>query len=123
MKVKGDISKSEEVLSIIRELEANPQATQRYLSAKFSVSLGKINFLINALIDKGIIEARNFKNSKSKLAYMYLLTPKGIKTKLELTRKFFEWKLQEYHKLGRELAALKKEPSFIRRETGRQARL
>lgn len=109
MNEKSDIFNSEAAFHIIKELEANPQATQRHLSRKLSISLGKINFFINALIDKGIIEAENFKNAKNKLAYMYLLTPKGIKTKFMLTRKFFIWKTQEYNKLKRELAVLKKE--------------
>jgi EPS-associated MarR family transcriptional regulator len=75
------------------------------------ISLGKINFLINALIDKGIIEAKNFKNAKNKLAYMYMLTPKGIRTKFRLTHQFFVWKTQQYEQLKSELENLKKEIS------------
>lgn len=114
MNGKGDIFDSEAALHIIKELETNPQATQRHLSRKLSISLGKINFFVNALIDKGVIEAKNFKNAKNKLAYMYLLTPKGIKAKFMLTRKFFTWKTQEYNKLRRELSVLKKESAALR---------
>ncbi len=103
---------SEKTLHVLQEIERNPQITQRDLAQKLEVSLGKINFLVNALIDKGIIEIKNFKNSKHKLAYTYLLTPHGIKTKLELTRKFFTWKLQEYEKLKEEIERLKKEASL-----------
>ncbi len=103
------IFNSEKTLHILKEIERNPQVTQRHLSQKLDISLGKINFLLNALIDKGIIEMKNFKNSKSKAAYMYLLTPHGLKTKFELTHKFFIWKTQEYERLKEEIESLKKE--------------
>jgi EPS-associated MarR family transcriptional regulator len=111
---KNDILNHEKILYVLKELEQNPQTTQRDLAQKLEVSLGKINFFLNALIEKGIIEAKNFKNSKNKLAYMYLLTPHGIKTKFELTHKFFIWKTQEYERLKKELEDFKKE---ISRET------
>lgn len=104
---------SEKTLHILQEIERNPKVTQRALAQKLEVSLGKINFLINALIDKGIIEIKNFKNSKNKLAYMYLLTPQGIKIKIQLTHKFFLWKIQEYEKLKQEIESLKKEQARI----------
>lgn len=107
--IKNDEKHSEKTLQIIKEIELKPKTTQRYLAQKLEVSLGKVNFLINSLINKGIIEAKNFKNSKSKLAYMYLLTPKGIKTKIQLTQKFLIWKMQEYKKLKEEIESLKKE--------------
>jgi EPS-associated MarR family transcriptional regulator len=109
---KINILESEEAFQILKEIEANPYITQRYLSQKFLVSLGKINFLINSLVDKGIIEAKNFKNSKNKIAYIYLLTPKGIKTKLQLTHKFFTYKIQEYKRLKQEIKIFKKEISL-----------
>jgi len=108
---KHDIFDSERILHILKEIETNPKVTQRYLSEKFAISLGKVNYLINALIGKGIIKVKNFKNSKNKLAYMYLFTPYGIKTKLQLTRKFLAWKLDEYEKLRMEIENYKKEVS------------
>jgi len=104
---------SEKTLHVLREIERNPQITQRDLAQKLEISLGKINFLIRALIDKGIIEIKNFKNAKNKLAYMYLLTPHGIKIKIQLTHKFFIWKTQEYEKLKEEIERLRKEESVI----------
>lgn len=98
---------SGKTLQLIREIEFNPQATQRYLAQKLKVSLGKINFLIKALIGKGILKAKNFKNSKNKSAYMYLLTPQGIKLKLKLTQEFLGWKMQQYEKLKTEIEYLK----------------
>jgi EPS-associated MarR family transcriptional regulator len=114
---KNDILNHEKTLYVIKELEHNPKITQRDLAQKLDISLGKINFLINALIDKGIIEAKNFKNSKNKLAYMYLLTPRGIRIKIEHVHKFLIWKTQEYKKLEQEIGRLKKESSFIPRQS------
>lgn len=109
MNGKNNILESEESLQIIKEIESNPQITQRVLAQKLEISLGKINFFVNALIDKGVIEAKNFKNSKNKFGYMYLLTPRGISIKVDLISKFLVWKKQEYNKLRREIALLKKE--------------
>ncbi len=106
---RPDILDSEEVFHILKEIESNPCATQRFLSKKFSISLGRINFLINALVDKGMVEIRNFKNSNNKKAYMYLFTPQGLKVKAQLARKFLEWKLGEYEKLKHEIESFKKE--------------
>jgi len=100
---------SEEALEILKEIEANPKVTQRYLSDKCDISLGKVNFIINALIRKGIIKIENFKNSKHKLAYMYLFTSYGITTKIELTRQFLEWKLKQYEALKAEIKRYKAE--------------
>jgi len=104
---------SEKTLYVLQEIERNPKISQRALAQRLEISLGKINFIVNALIDKGIIEIKNFKNSKNKLAYMYLLTPEGIKIKIQLTRKFFIWKTQEYEKLKEEIERLKKEAQPI----------
>lgn len=108
---KDNILNQEQILHVLKELEQNPKTSQRTLSQKLGLSLGRINYLLNALIDKGIIEAKNFKNSHNKLAYMYLLTAHGIKTKLELTHQFFVWKTQEYERLKAELERLKQEIS------------
>lgn len=105
--LKNDILNYEKILSVIKELEQNPAITQRDLAQKLKISLGKINYFVNALIDKGIIEAKNFKNSKNKLGYMYMLTPQGIKVKLQLIQQFLEWKTQEYERLKEELETYK----------------
>ena len=106
---KPDILDKEEAYHLLKEIEGNPHVTQRHLAEQLAVSLGKTNFLINSLIDKGIIKAKNFKNSQSKLAYAYFLTPHGIKTKLDLTYKFLLRKTCEYEKLKREIEYFKKE--------------
>lgn len=91
---------------ILKELELNPRLSQRELASKMNLSLGKINFCINALMEKGWIKAQNFKNSKNKLAYIYILTPSGIESKAKLTRNFLQRKLREYDLLRQEIAQL-----------------
>lgn len=118
MDKQNSILDSEKTLYILKEIERNPQATQRDLAQKLEISLGKINFLINALIDKGLIEIKNFKNSKNKLAYKYLLTTHGLKVKLQLIQKFFIWKTQEYEKLREEIELLRKEVDLVPQEEG-----
>lgn len=105
----NNILDHEQILALLKEIELNPQITQRYLSQKLSLSLGKINFLINALVEKGIIKTKNFKNSKNKLAYMYLLTPRGLKTKIQITHQFLTRKINEYEKLRHEIVRLRRE--------------
>jgi len=105
--MKTDILNHEKILSVIKELEQNPAITQRDLALKLKISLGKINYFLNALIDKGIIEAKNFKNAKNKLSYMYLLTPQGIRIKFQLIQQFLDWKTREYERLEKELEVYK----------------
>lgn len=107
IKSSNDVLDSEKSLLIIKEIEVNPELTQRYLADKLSVSLGMVNFLVNALAKRGIIKVHNFKKSRNKLGYMYILTPRGLKTKIVLVRKFIAFKTQEYERLKREIEELK----------------
>lgn len=97
----------EETVKLLTHLESNPQATQRDLVDKLDVSLGKVNFIINSLVDRGLIKLERFKNSKNKKAYMYLLTPKGMSDKAEITKKFLANKMAEYDSLKEEIKALR----------------
>ena len=94
---------------VLRLLEGNPQMNQRDLAAAAGVSLGKTNYCINALLDKGLIKVQNFKSSKRKLAYAYLLTPAGIAEKAALTQRFLARKMEEYDALKAEIEQLKQE--------------
>ena len=96
-------------LKVLRLLEANPQMSQRELAAAVGVSLGKTNFCLKALLDKGLLKMQNFQNSKRKLAYAYLLTPAGIAEKTGLTVRFLAHKVAEYESLTLEIEALKSE--------------
>ena len=98
-----------EDLELLRHLQKKQNISQRELANKMGISLGKINFILNALIKKGSIKVRNFKNNKNKLAYAYYLTPAGIKEKALLTVKFFQRKLDEYDTIKREIAELEKD--------------
>ena len=93
-------------IKIIRELEKAPEQSQRRLSKRCGVSLGSIHYCINALVEKGYVKARNFKNAQNKLAYAYILTPSGINLKKELAVKFLRRKQAEYAALQTEIKAL-----------------
>lgn len=102
---------TEESLMLMRVIDENPQITQRELSVSLGLSLGKINFLIKAMIEKGFIKADNFKNSSNKIAYLYYLTPKGMEEKAKITYQFLKRKIKEYEKLAEEIQQLKQEVS------------
>ena len=91
----------------MRMLETNPSLTQRDLAHSLGVSVGKANYLLKALIDKGAVKASNFRRSDNKLAYAYLLTPAGVAQKAILTTKFLRVKLAEYESLRKEIEELK----------------
>ncbi|MCR4307470.1 MAG: MarR family EPS-associated transcriptional regulator [Candidatus Berkelbacteria bacterium] len=96
-------------LKVLRLLEEDPDVTQRELAKQLGVSLGKTNYCIKALIEKGFIKARNFSNSNKKQAYLYVLTPSGIEAKASITVKFLKRKIQEYATLKAEIEALQQE--------------
>jgi len=96
-------------LKVLRLLEVNPQINQRDLAQALGVSLGKTNFCLKALLDKGLLKMQNFQSSKRKLAYAYLLTPKGVAEKTVLTSRFLKRKLKEYELLKAEIELLKQE--------------
>jgi EPS-associated MarR family transcriptional regulator len=94
---------------ILKILETSPDISQRDLARELDVSVGKANYCLRALIEKGIIKANNFKNSRQKKAYMYLITPRGILEKTRVTARFLQRKVAEYEALKREIASLKRE--------------
>jgi EPS-associated MarR family transcriptional regulator len=94
---------------ILKTLEANPEISQRDLARALDISLGRVNFCLKALIEKGLLKATNFRNSQNKLAYMYLLTPSGIEEKSAITAKFLKIKMQEYADLEAEIDQLRHE--------------
>jgi EPS-associated MarR family transcriptional regulator len=90
-------------------LEVNPHLTQRELSKSLGVSLGGVNYCLNALIAKGAVKIENFKNNKNKWVYAYLLTPQGLAEKTALTGAFLKRKMQEYQSLKEEIETLSRE--------------
>ncbi|MBS7808563.1 MarR family EPS-associated transcriptional regulator [Variovorax sp. PCZ-1] len=94
-------------LRALQLLARQPKLNQRELASELGVSLGKVNYCLKMLLAKGFLKAQNFKNSKNKLAYAYVLTPAGIAARAELTIEFLQVKQQEYERLSHEIAALK----------------
>lgn len=91
---------------LMRLIEERPQITQREVAQELGVSLGKINYCLQALVDKGHIKLANFRRNPNKRHYAYLLTAAGIEAKAELTLKFLRRKMNEYDRLKREIDAL-----------------
>ena len=94
---------------LLKTLEENPGLSQRDLAKRLGVSLGKVNFCLNALVQKGSLKINNFRNSDNKLAYAYLLTPQGIESRTRMTVEFLKYKIQEYEKLRTEIEELQRE--------------
>jgi len=94
-------------LDLLRKLEANPEYTQRELSQEMGVSLGKINYCMKKLIEKGSVKLSNFNKNPNKVGYAYILTPKGIEEKTKLTYAFLKIKSEEYEMLKEEISKLK----------------
>ncbi|MBI5626105.1 MAG: MarR family EPS-associated transcriptional regulator [Nitrosomonadales bacterium] len=98
---------------LLKTLEENPGLSQRDLAKRLGVSLGKVNFCLNALVAKGSIKINNFRNSDNKLAYAYLLTPGGVEQKARMTVQFLKSKVQEYERLRAEIEELQRETEQI----------
>lgn len=96
-------------LKLLKLLQANPDMTQRELSRELGVSLGKANYCMKALLDRGWIKVNNFRNNPRKLSYAYLLTPSGIEAKAALTTRFLKRKMREYEVLKQEIEELTRE--------------
>ena len=103
------MEKSDNEYKILKIFQDNPNATQRQVAKELNLSLGKTNYIIRALVDKGWIKLSNFKRSDNKLGYIYLLTKQGIAEKSILTQIFLRKKSEEYTRLKKEIEMLKKE--------------
>ena len=96
-------------LDLLRKLEVNPQYTQRELSQEMGVSLGKVNYCLNKLVEKGWVKLKSFSNNPNKVGYSYLLTSNGIEEKAKLTITFLKIKIEEYEMLQSEIVELQEE--------------
>jgi len=94
---------------IMRILEDTPTITQRQIADELGISLGRLNYCLKALLDKGWIKIQNFRGSDNKLSYTYLLTPRGVSEKAMLTARFLRRKLEEYEQLKSEIDSLQRE--------------
>ena len=98
-----DFDNETDNFNVLRKLDKEPSITQRELSSKLGISLGKINYCLKELRKKGLIKISNFKKNKNKINYVYLLTPKGIAAKTKLTINFMKIKLKEYEEIKKDI--------------------
>ena len=103
-------------LDLLRKIELNPEYTQRELSKEMDVSLGKVNYCIKKLTEKGWIKLTNFTHNPNKVGYAYLLTPKGIEQKSRLTFEFLKIKMEEYEMLKNEIIILQQDSEKLKSE-------
>ena len=95
--------------NVLRKIRSKPEYSQRELAYELGFSLGKLNYCLKALVDKGWIKIGNFKQSKTKIRYVYLVTPQGIYEKTKMTKEFLNRKIKEYEALKLEIDLLKNE--------------
>ena len=94
----------EDNFEVLRQIHKKPQSSQREMAKDLGFSLGKLNYCLKALKNKGFVKIKNFQNKKNKIAYIqYILTPKGISERTKLTINFMSRKMQEYDQLKKEL--------------------
>lgn len=94
---------------ILKSIEEKPHQSQRELSKALGISLGKLNYCLKALVDRGWVKAKNFKENPNKAGYLYLLTPSGVEQKTKVTVRFLQRKMREYEQIKSEIAELQKE--------------
>lgn len=94
---------------LLQLLEAHPELSQRELAERAGISLGKANYCVKALVDKGWVKIQNFRNNRNKSAYLYQLTPAGVSEKFRVTREFLARKVSEHAALAAEIEQLRKE--------------
>lgn len=94
---------------VLKELEHNPAHTQRSLAEKLGVSLGKANYVLAGLVNKGIIKARKIKNHPDKIRWQYVLTAEGMREKVRITRKYLRKRMLEFDEIQKEIVELKRE--------------
>ena len=109
MSNKNQIRAEDVRFRVLRSVQENPQVSQRDIAKSHGISLGGVNYCLNALVEKGYIKIRNFQESNSKGKYVYLLTPKGMAEKTALTGRFLQRKMREYEALKVEIEAVQEE--------------
>ena len=100
---------------ILKILEATPDASQRDIARELGISLGRVNFCLKALVEKGLVKVNNFKHNPSKRAYLYFLTPKGVDEKARVTLRFLKSKLDEYENIKAQIEELRRDADGVRR--------
>lgn len=98
-----------EIIRLLREIEKSPAVTQRGLSSRLDISLGKVNYSIRTLMDQGLVTRGSFKKNNNKQVCLYTITPHGLKEKAKITSRFLKERMREYERLGEEIEQLKRE--------------
>ncbi|MFG6486795.1 MarR family EPS-associated transcriptional regulator [Roseateles sp. BYS78W] len=101
--------------ALLQQLERKTDSSQRDLAKRLGVSVGKVNFCMRALVDRGWVKVNNFRRADNKLSYAYLLTPSGAAAKLRMARKFLAIKEKEFEELQRQIGALRNEVAEAKR--------
>ena len=99
----NNFDKDEDKFEVLRKIQKNPNSSQRKLANDLGFSLGKLNYCVKALKQKGLIKINNFKKNKNKINYLYALTPKGIDYRFKLTLRFMKKKMNEDDELKKEI--------------------
>jgi EPS-associated MarR family transcriptional regulator len=94
---------------LLKLLQENPGMSQRDVARELGLSLGRVNFCLRALVERGFVKTASFKNSQNKSAYLYLLTPSGIQHKARVTSRFLKYKMTEYETLHAEIEQLRRD--------------
>lgn len=105
--------KDEIIYRLFKILESRPPSGQRELAETLGISLGKANYCLRALLDKGLVKVENFRRNPNKKGYLYTLTPEGLREKAQVTLRFLRHKIAEYESLRAEIKILKIEASII----------
>lgn len=116
---------TEKSTQILRDISKNPHISQREIAQRNGISLGKVNYAVNALMDKGYVKIQRFRESSNKRKYIYKLTPTGMYEMAKRTKDFLKWKMQEYEKISREIRELQEEingGTMTGNNTGRNGR-
>ena len=101
--IEHKMENNQDHLNLLRKIKDKPQSSQRELAEELGFSLGKLNYCLKALNQKGLIKMKNFEKNPNKINYIYVLTPRGITEKAKLTVNFMKRKMKEYDELKKEL--------------------
>ena len=97
------MSDNQDQFNVLRKIRSKPNSSQRELASELGFSLGKLNYCLRSLKDKGLIKIQNFQKDPNKLRYAYILTPKGVAAKTKITLNFMKRKMREYDELKAEI--------------------
>lgn len=111
----------ETAYKLLKLVQEDPNISQRELAEELGISLGKANYCLKAVMERGLVKAKNFYRSTNKRGYMYLLTNKGINEKARVTFRFLKYKMQEYEALEAEIAQIKQEAERLQSKESKSA--